>query len=285
MFFDAPTSHPLEDLTVTATPIESSTPWDWLLYVFGYNSTYVDVENTELNGTTGFDGAIDFIMVGSVQYEVAVTDAGRGIDETFKLYPMQTEYSIWIDTTTALNYSAYPTFELWATDINSSYVRVGVNYTDEAGNTSYLRFYVENTADNSTVYSHNTGSPTDLTDYYDLENVKGEMYIFGFNASHEEFGNISKIQGITLKGDGLIVDLGFEDRSWYYWLSLGLLTLIAAIFSAQNVKIGVIIVPMVAGGWFWFLGWMPVTAAIPLGVAGSLGILLYMRKSESKLRY
>jgi hypothetical protein len=94
------------------------------------------------------------------------------------------------------------------------------------------------------------------------------------------------MQGVTLKGGtGRIVDLGLDesDAVWYIYLSMIVTGIIAALFSVSNVKMGVIMIPLCAG-FFFFIGWLPAAMAGVLAAAFAFGVLIYMRKSEYKLR-
>lgn len=110
------------------------------------------------------------------------------------------------------------------------------------------------------------------------------MYRFGFEATNTAHGTISQYKGITLKGDNLLVDLGFEDRTLYNWLAVILLFIFAGAFSGTTVKQGAILVPAFGGGLFWFIGWLPASLGGVISAIGFLGVLVYMRKNEWKVR-
>jgi len=79
---------PLANITVTATPLESTGPWSWLYDLFGISGD-ADLTGTVLAGTTDSGGGIVFPLIKTVKYRVDVTDASRGINTSITLYPQE----------------------------------------------------------------------------------------------------------------------------------------------------------------------------------------------------
>lgn len=274
---------PLEGVNITAQAIEASTPWSWITNLLGIESTEdMDIQNTTLSGTTGTDGSWTTIMVESVKYRMTFTEEDLGINVVRDLYPKEDEYVIWIRLREVVNASAYPDYLVWAEDVDIDTVAIKMMYHDPGLGTTDLDYYILD-SDGAIVHTH-SWSPvtTEYTNHsYNLDNVKGEQYTFGFNATHEDYGEISFWKGITMKGTGLLVDLGFEDSNWYMWISLCIVFIVGGCFHISTVKQGVIVTPLMAG-LFWYIGWLPAWIGGFIGLAGALGVLIHMRKQEYK---
>ena len=274
---------PLEGVNITAQAIEASTPWSWITNLLGIESTEdMDIQNTTLSGTTGTDGSWTTIMVESVKYRMTFTEEDLGINVVRDLYPKEDEYVIWIRLREVVNASAYPDYLVWAEDVDIDTVAIKMMYHDPGLGTTDLDYYILD-SDGAIVHTQ-SWSPvtTEYTNHsYNLDNVKGEQYTFGFNATHEDYGEISFWKGITMKGTGLLVDLGFEDSNWYMWISLCIVFIVGGCFHISTVKQGVIVTPLMAG-LFWYIGWLPAWIGGFIGLAGALGVLIHMRKQEYK---
>jgi len=280
-------NRPLQNVTLRAVYQESTNPVDWFTSWLGLSPS-VNINSTTLEGTTGLDGSVIFLMVESVQYRMTVTaPAPLNMTKTFDLYPKEDEITIRFVTSARPDLSTMPTYDLTATETDPSSVQLALSYHDTTNATTSLTF---------NVYDHATGDvintqtfdassfPGTVSPTYDVTNTNGAMYRFGFTAQNSAHGEISQYKGITLKGDNLLVDLGFEDRTLYQWLAVLLLFLFAGAFSGTNVKQGAILVPLFGGGLFWFIGWLPITLGATISAIGFLGVLVYMRKSEWKVR-
>jgi hypothetical protein len=276
--------NPMSGLLITAVYQESSGPVEWLRELFGLPAS-VEVENTTLSGTTGVDGSITFSMVEVVQYQMTASDATIGLSHTFLLYPKEDQYTIRFTLGDNADLSLYPDYEVMAFDINETYVGLNVMYNDTLTSSTDSFTFVVAYGNKTPLYSAEI-SDQSLNVTYAVENIKGASYYWGFEAEHSIYGTISDMQGITLKGGtGRIVDLGLDesDAVWYIYLSMIVTGIIAALFSVSNVKMGVIMIPLCAG-FFFFIGWLPAAMAGVLAAAFAFGVLIYMRKSEYKLR-
>ncbi|MDK2990764.1 MAG: hypothetical protein PWR16_2293 [Methanoculleus sp.] len=279
-------NRPLQNVTIQAVYQESSSPVDWLAEWLGI-APNVQVTTETLEGTTGLDGSVVFLMVQSVQYRFTVAAPALNMTKTFDLYPKEDQITIRFQTSTRPDLSTMPTYDLTATEINSSAVRLALSYHDTTNATTALTFIVTDHATGELIHTETFDSsdfPGTVSPTYDVSNTKGATYRFGFEAENSVFGDISSYKGITLKGDGLLVDLGFEDRTLYNWIAVILLFLFAGAFSGTNVKQGAILVPLFGGGLFWFIGWLPITIGGAISAIGFLGVLVYMRKNEWKVR-
>jgi hypothetical protein len=280
---------PIQYALVTATPVESTTPWSWLTSWIGINST-VNVQGQTLSGTTGRDGSWDTMMVESVRYTIQVTNATQGINHAIDLYPKEESYTIWINLKGTKNLTQYPSWVLDAQTYNATYISLNMSYRDIAGKTTTLTYWVKS-VDNTLIYSKVYTNPAaGYTNWsYQVLNTNGGMYYFGFNASNSDYGNVTGAKGITMHGSGPLVDFGITDTSWYMWFALLFMFLIGGIFSAKNIFLGAVVTPLWGGLLFTYIGWIPwymgagiVGAGISIAVG--LGVLAYMRQQEYKLR-
>jgi len=273
---------PLQNVTIRAVYQESSSPVDWLWTWLGISED-VQITETTLEGVTGIDGSVTFLMVDVIQYRITVTAPDLNMTKTFDIYPKEEQITIRFQTVATPG--VRPAYDLTATETSPDTIRLAFQYHDTTNATTSLAFTVANATSGETVYQKNFATfPGWANVTYDVNNEKGTSYRFGFQAQNTEFGPISAYKEITLKGDGLLVDLGFEDRSWYQWIAIALIFLFAGAFSGSNVRQGAVLVPIFGGGLFWLIGWLPAAMAAPISAIGFLGVLLYMRKGEWRIR-
>jgi len=267
------------NVTVTATPLESTGPWGWLEDLLGIPGE-VDVENEVLTGTTGTDGAIVFTMVESVKYRVDITDASQGISTSITIYPKEDEIPVYIWPATTPPLGEAVTYDLSATPLDDENTRLRLTYSDALDNTTSVTFYV--TTENGTlIHSETETGDANVTISYEMVNVPGEVFIFGFEATHGTYGTITKDQFIRFSNDRPLVDFAPWIPLWVYnWAAIGFIVCIAAIFGFQTLKFGVVLVPVFAL-LFTYMEWLDTPVLLTL-CAMTLGILLYMRYSEGE---
>jgi hypothetical protein len=61
---------PIQDMSVTAVVVESTSPYSWLADIFGINTNQTEIVNTTLKGTTDSEGGIAFMMVENLKYKL-----------------------------------------------------------------------------------------------------------------------------------------------------------------------------------------------------------------------
>ena len=268
-----------ENVTVTATPLESTGPWAWLEDLLGVPGK-VDVQNEVLTGTTGTDGAIVFTMVESVKYRVDIVDASQGISTSITIYPKEDEIPVYIWPATTPPLGTTVVYDLTAAALDDENTRLQLTYSDGLKNTTSVRFYVAD--ENGTlIHSETKTGDANVTLAYEMANVPGEVYIFGFEARHGTYGTITQDQFIRFESNRPLVDFAPWIPLWVYnWLAIGFIVCIAAIFGFQTLKFGVALVPVFAL-LFTFMGWLGTPILITL-CALVLGVLLYMRYSEGE---
>lgn len=274
---------PISGATVTATAINSTTPWDWLNSWFGI-STAVNIQNTTLSGFTGSEGSVVFPMVRSVNYQIDISKPSAGISHSVNVMPQESTYTVRVNTGLLPNVGGgYPRFSLDATE-NGTYVDLTMTYNDASNQTSAITFTVKDDEGNVVYQTNPTLSGGAASATFSVENVRGTSRTFGFNASHTTHGEIQNWQGIDLKGTGRLIDLGFSDPLIYVWISLAIIFIFAGAVGETDVKIGAFLVPILGGGTFWYIGWLPASLGLVIAIGASLGGVYYMRASESKVK-
>ncbi|MFA7121398.1 MAG: PKD domain-containing protein [Bacilli bacterium] len=265
------------NVTVTATPLESTGPWAWLEDLLGVPGE-VDVKNEVLTGTTGTDGGIVFTMVESVKYRVDITDASQGISTSITIYPKEDEIPVYIWPATTPPLGETVDYDLTATALDDENTRLTLTYRDGLANTTSVRFYVRTEAGE---YVHTETGKGNVTLSYEMPNEPGEVYIFGFEAQHGVYGLITKDQFVRFESNRPKVDFAPWIPLWVYnWAAIGFIVCIAAIFGFQTLKFGVVLVPVFAL-LFTYMEWLDTPVLLTL-CAMTLGILLYMRYSEGE---
>jgi hypothetical protein len=184
---------PLSNLEVYAGAVTNTLPSDNdLQTIYGINPT---AANEMMNGTllmhgpTGSDGAVVFTMLGSIGYNLNMNNPTRGGQFTTYVMPIDTQYNIWVNTSTIPGgnaagsvYLAVKDSTLWFTEPNVSYIRLGVNYTDSSGKTSNVKWYVTFGNNKTVLYTKDLGNPGTgtVTDWQDYKNTRGANYVWNY---------------------------------------------------------------------------------------------------------
>lgn len=273
-------SNPLDNLSVTATPLECSGPWTWLAEWLGLNQTAVDIQGTTLSGTTGDDGSWTAWMIETVRYQMNAADASRGINTTWTLYPKENEYSYIIDLEPVVpEFDENIEWNVSAIDVNATHLYLHCAYSDLLDHTDSCTIQVMNTT-GAIIYTQSCSPANNCSVNYTVENIKGNAYTWGFTAEHTDFGTISNYKGITLEGTGgKLVDLGLSDF-WYDMISLGALFMVALFFSSKMNPHGAITLAL-TGGILWFIGWLDIPYLF-VACAIVIAILIYAEKKEER---
>lgn len=196
----------LPDVTVTATMTSSSVEGtDWLTSMFGLADD--SINSTVLSDTTDDSGQVVFPMIASGRYHMTFVDLARGINEARDVHPSQINY-IYIlttdDTAIADNKADFINVTLGTyppKDTNPAMVYLTANYTDLSGTTNRATFYVLY-PNQTPLYSENLGGASTSYAQYPVQNRAGGAYIWGINATTTKFGELNKVMGITLSGNG-----------------------------------------------------------------------------------
>lgn len=268
------TGSPIEGVHITAVAVETTMEEGWLSSIFGFKNE-TEIENTTMNGTTDSGGRISFLMVETLKYRLTFTKPTAGINKTLYIYPKEEQYVIILPPGETPDISDYITWNLSIVEINSSYSSLNLTYTDSLNKTSSLRFFVldENQTE---IYNQTFSYLTTINASYIVEKQAGKSYFWGFNATHDEFGDIQATKVMRFRGR--LIDLGIENESYYSWIAISLLIFISLLFSGITAKFGYFTVPGMAM-FFWWIGWLSVHLSIVL-TALIMGVLLYLGKRE-----
>lgn len=212
---------PVRNATITATIDETSIGGtNWLSTLYGVSDQATDIDTTVLTGTTDYNGVITFPVYGAAKYSLNIVEPTTDVSETIELYPSLTEYVIIVTSSAVQLISSeqsgdYINGTLHVTGSGST-INLNLTYSDESLTTDNVTFYV-NYPNASRVFTKQILGTTENQSFvtgYTVNNVAGQGYVFGFAANSTKFGNISKDQGITLKGvDGVLIDIfTYKDR-------------------------------------------------------------------------
>ena len=268
---------PLENVNVTATPLESTGPLSWLLDLFGISGD-VDINGTVLTGTTDSGGGIVLPLIRSVKYRIDVVDLTRGIDTSITIYPQEDEVllSVWPQETP----SPAGDFQLYAEE-EAGDMRVGVRYATV--DLARVTFTVTTEAGEITFRDVSTAQEDHLS--YLLDGDPGDVFLYGYAAELRSGEVVRQDQYIRFAAESRPwIDLApWIPRSAYHWAAVFLLVGFSWTFGRGEIRGALLTIPILAG-ILWLIGWLDVSWLL-IGVILVLGVLVYMRLSEDDLRY
>jgi len=269
--------NPLPNIYVEATPISTTTgAWNWLLKLFGIrNESITYFTNQTLNGTTDSRGAITFVMMENVEYEVRFVNESLGINKTIRIYPKADHYTVILTPTTSSVVSSedYITFNL-SYEIVGDEINLSLVYSDALAQTQNLTFFVYNST--SLLYQQNFTNVSNVSVSYTVPYKAGEEYMWGYSAFHSRFGEMGRSRILRI---AWFLDLGIS-RTYCTWIAIAIILFLTAMFSFTTVKFGYVAIPMVSL-IFAYIGWLPNISIIIIALC--LGILAYMNKREKEV--
>lgn len=284
---------PVPDVYVTAIGYETTMgSLNWLYQLFGYpKGLSTPIYNETMNGTTGSDGSISFVMVETIRYKMTFTK-GSEINETVWVYPKEEHYKIIIGTKWVQTESMWDVvnYSVLINDIpgNDTHSYINFSYVDLNNATSEIYYFINQTNGTTSFNIYNTtytgGDCANIINSYIVK--RGEAFLIGFVGANDDYGVIkySICVRIFEKAKRL---LEFEDVPDYIYtyISIGLLCLVGAFFGMVTVPEGSIVICLEA--WIlWFLGWFlfgnPL-APLYLTVATVFAVLIiFTAKGRSK---
>jgi len=269
--------NPLANVYVEATPISTTTgAWDWLLNLFGIkNESLSYFTNQTLNGTTDSRGAITFVMMENVEYEVRFVNESLGINKTIRIYPKADHYTVILTPVTSSIVSSedYITFNL-SYEIADDEINLSLVYNDSLAQTQNLTFFVYNST--TLLYSQNFTNTSNITVSYTVPYKAGEEYMWGYSAFHSKFGEMGRSRILRI---AWFLDLGIS-RAYCTWIAIAIILFLTGMFSFTTVKFGYVAIPIISL-IFAFIGWLPNISIIIIALC--LGILAYMSKREKEV--
>jgi len=269
--------NPLANIQVEVTPISTTTgAWDWLLNLFGIRNESISYyTNQTLNGTTDSRGAITFVMMENVEYEVRFVNESLGIDKTIRIYPKADHYTVILTPVTSSIVSSedYITFNL-SYEIIDDEINLSLVYNDALNQTKNLTFFVYNST--TLLCSQNFTNTSNISVSYTVPYKAGEEYMWGYSAFHSRFGEMGRSRVLRI---AWFLDLGIS-RAYCTWIAIAIILFLTAMFSFTTVKFGYVAIPIVSL-IFAYIGWLPNISIIIIALC--LGILAYMSKREKEV--
>jgi len=270
--------NPLANIQVEATPISTTTgAWDWLLNLFGIRNESISYyTNQTLNGTTDSRGAITFVMMENIEYEVRFVNESLGIDKTIRIYPKADHYTVILTPVTSSIVSSedYITFNLSYEIVDEEEINLSLVYNDSLAQTQNLTFFVYNST--TLLYQQNFTNISNVSVSYTVPYKAGEEYMWGYSAFHSRFGEMGRSRILRI---AWFLDLGIS-RAYCTWIAIAIILFLTAMFSFTTVKFGYVTIPMVSL-IFAYIGWLSNISIIIIALC--LGILAYMSKREKEV--
>ena len=271
---------PVPGVNVTAAGFETTAgDWAWLGNLFGFDFVTTPIENTTMTGTTGYDGAIAFWMVETVQYHMTFTKGT--INKAFDVYPAQPEYPITDWGTATPDSTTYLKYSITAGALNATYSYINFSFVDTDFKTTEAELTVKrivNSTTTTTVFSQTFfgAGACNIDESYLFVSHAGYEYIATLHWHNSVFGIDSITKTITIPGR--LLDLRLKNTDYYAWISLILIYLIAQMGGAKRVRDVAIIMSLVALACAWW-GWLS-TPTLLLQGAIFLAALWYARSAE-----
>jgi PKD repeat protein len=253
---------PIDDVNVTAVYVETSGPIAWLSSWAGVPDA-VNIQNTTLTGHTGTDGAIDFLMVESVQYEITAYKVGE-VDKTMKIYPKDDYYTIWADVVNksvmfdhGYNELEKIQIKVNGTEINSTYGRIHIQYTDLLAQTTTATIYINqtrsvgNATTETTVASYTSVASGNFTHDFDIAGTRDQSYTVRCNGTGTVFPVVRRDFGVTFKPGP--ISFGIPEELLVY---VGMVALIFIALCFVRTLPGPATIVIMFFAWiFYFMGW------------------------------
>lgn len=240
-------------------------------------------------GTTDSMGQVVFKLVKDRYYRGELS--GSGITNmTFYFYGKEESYLITILTGFPTGGDRFSDISanLTVFSFNATYSNLSLVYNDTTASTTAINFYAKNLTTNATCYQSSALSVKQLNC-----TVKASgLYQFGYNATSSTYGFFQEDKIINFGAGNTSAALiptkppaatTGASQTIMTWGSIMLIVLTASLFSIKTLKLGAIIVPAEAL-ILWAFGWLPVDWKL-LAIAMVIGVLIYMRMSESKVAY
>ena len=240
--------------------------------------------------TTDSTGQAVFYVIKDQKYRLTISGGGLSETLTYWIYGKEETYSITIISGFPIggNRDTDISANLTVTDINATHKNLNLVYNDIIGSTSQIWFYATNLSTGVTCTQNSTSDSVTLS----CAVLASGAYQFGFNATSTKYGYFKDNMVVNFDAGNPntpIVDTNV-DTTLLQWASIIILVILASLFSVTTIKFGAVILPLSAMV-LWVFGWFepaignPVLSFGLLSTAIVLGVLVYMRMSESKAVY
>ncbi len=215
---------------------------------------------------TGYDGAVDFMMVESVKYHVTVVKAGE-INTAIDVYPVDSAYNVWASPFATgqwyeqgYNVLVVINFTADSHEVNSSFGVVNFTYLDSLGGTSYAFVWVNKSLGvvNGTELEQEVGNYTaaaggNFSSSIWILNHRGNSYRIRVNATTTAFGFVYRTGPFSFPPGPLQV--GDIPESWHIFIAMVALMMTAMTIPLTGIVPGLWV--WCFEGWIWFgIGWL-----------------------------
>ena len=264
--------NPFENVCVTAQGFETTFgAWGWLWKLFGYSED-ITINNSTMVGRTDSAGEITYLMNAEIKYNLHFYSAADGINQNETLYPKNDRYIYYVRSADENFFSMGVhsisqdiNITVTTTEINSTHSLITINYTDDSAGTTNVTIYTYREElsglNNYTTICYNFSGLSAFENSTIVLSEGGEHYLIELAVNHSLFDYFERAYKIVI--EGIRLDLGFEDKNVYTYISLALLIFVGLMFGATSAHQGALVVCMV--GWIeYYVGWL---AAFGAGVA------------------
>lgn len=294
------TGAPVCNMSINATAYNSTTGDDFISAVLSLWGIADDGEEIGLtldtmNGETGTDGSIVFLMFSSYKYHITFNHPGYEADP-ITIYPNSAEYFILVTPKSQPNIATDIKFNLSASEISENTYKLGLYYNDSSLTTTSVLFFVKADRYNSegdiiteTLYESTTHANLVETSY-EINDEYGKNatlpYYWGFSATSTAFKKpITQVKEIRFK------HILVGDEIGAFWLQCGsivVLVLISGLGSYLNIK-ETLLTLVILAGLFKFFQWFQITGNEYLdwsiiALAFVIAILHYLKVREKEER-
>lgn len=286
----------------------------WLTSAFGISQTVANAmvnSSVAMQGYTGSDGAISFMMFPEIRYGITVSNISTGLSKYVEIYPRDDTFQIFCPLPSQAGVTPPNQYLSGAyiniTEPNSSFVTFNFHYADSGGITQNLTWNITY-ANGTVVYDPGvtwgpgmfTGGGAVNDNFTVSTSPRGTEYYARYRAELNTSTTGSKIEivgiSVIVKGaSGILVPLGIENwvtasqaKYCYNLISVCILFFIAAFSSPRKESTFCVLIPITAGILLLF-GWIQLaTAAATQGfmfttvVLGLLGVIIYMNDKNTE---
>lgn len=171
----------LQGANITVNYITNSLPskdTSWLTSAFGISQS---VANQMVNGSvamqgwTGSDGGVTFMMFPAIQYGVTITNNSLGLSKYVTIYPQDNDYVIYCPLGSQAEPISRITYlynaSLYVTEPNASWITWNIRYQDTSGYTTGLKWNVTCWNNMTEMYNKTWGAVT-------ISDVLADNYTF-----------------------------------------------------------------------------------------------------------
>lgn len=281
MFVDV-WSNPITSLPVTFKVSTSSGNIDEILKWFGISNPAAITGNQQ--AVTSADGTISWLALPQIQYEVSYVWEGKTY--SFLLYPQDNNYVIRVGSgNTAQLGEAIADF---TSKVSEDYedITLGLKYYNAS--TSNVYFWIK--ADGELIYSQTfAGNRVNTT--FEVPNSRGVQYTWGYTASLTDGSTLEDARKVEATGNPNVPlwDLGLQNfgfgLEWYMYIAFGITLLVASLFYATTAKQGGVVVGMMLGSLFLFVGWIPSMYAPLIALAAGLAMIAAANKDGREVGF